>query len=93
MGGEAAGAAEPSSELNPEIAVHLRRLSKREAVTKIKALQVSPESNDTYEAGWPSSSLIPRVLLKGGSYLKRDSLVSCLKDFQATSRAPIACVE
>ncbi len=35
-----ASTAEPTADLDPEIALHLRRLSKREAVTKMKALQV-----------------------------------------------------
>ena len=37
---EAAPSTENAVDLDPEIALHLRRLSKREAVTKLKALQV-----------------------------------------------------
>lgn len=38
--GEASTSVESAADLDPEIALHLRRLSKREAVTKLKALQV-----------------------------------------------------
>ena len=49
-----ASASEPeTSQMNAEIQLHLRRLSKREPVTKLKALQVA----DLIPAEWISACL------------------------------------
>lgn len=84
--GEASTSAEPSADLNPEIAQHLRRLSKREAVTKLKALQVSSSPQQA------SNSFNFKRHDMTQHQLQHPCIIVCLYQSQARSLCMTFCI-